>query len=191
MAPAVPFALLGVVQLTAVAVWLGLAGAVSFPRLRRRVTPLFVLGALAMAAADAYTAARIGPGSSDFAAWLRVIGLGLLALGAAGGSGQSLVLTTSPGAVVVPLGARITPALAAGVAGVLAAAGAWLRTRRPNADRTLALLLAIGFLLAGAAAESWCWRCAAPARSSWAPRWCSSPGCCSSARSSARSSPVW
>ena len=37
MAPAVPFALVGVVQITAVAGWLGLAGAVSFPRLRRRV----------------------------------------------------------------------------------------------------------------------------------------------------------
>src|SRR5215218_3579296 len=135
MAPAVPFALLGVVQLSAVAAWLGLAGAVSFPRLRRRVTPLFVLGALAMAAADAYTAARIGPSSSDFAGWLRVIGLSLLALGAAGGSGQSLVLTTGPGAVVVPLGARVTPALAAGLAGALAAVGAWWRTRRPNADR--------------------------------------------------------
>ena len=35
---------------------------------------------------------------------------------------------------------------------MLAAAGAWWRTRRPNADRTLALLLAIGFALAGAAA---------------------------------------
>src|SRR3954470_17459007 len=105
MAPAVPFALLGVVQLTAVAAWLGLAGAVCFPRLRRRVTPLFVLGALAMAAADAYTAARIGPSSSDPVAWLRVAGLGLLALGVAGGTGQSQVLAagaTGPGAVVVP-----------------------------------------------------------------------------------------
>jgi signal transduction histidine kinase len=157
MAPAVPFALLGVVQLTAVAVWLGLAGAVSFPRLRRRVTPLFVLGALAMAAADAYTAARIGPSSSDLVGWLRVLGLGSLALGVAGGSGQSLVLTGGPGAVVVPLGARMTPALAAGVAGVLAASGAWWRTRRPNADRALAVLLAIGFVLSGAAAVLAVW----------------------------------
>ena len=72
MAPAVPFALVGVVQITAVAGWLGLAGAVSFPRLRRRVTPLFILGALAMAAADAVTAVRYGVGTSDPAGWLRV-----------------------------------------------------------------------------------------------------------------------
>src|SRR4051794_31848855 len=154
MAPAVPFALLGVVQLTAVAAWLGLAGAVCFPRLRRRITPVFVLGALAMAAADAYTAVRIGPSASDPVGWLRVAGLGLLALGAAGGSGQSQVVTTAvgPGAVVVPLGARVTPALVAGVLGVLGAAGAWWRTRRPNADRAFAALLAAGLLLAGAAA---------------------------------------
>jgi PAS domain S-box-containing protein len=154
MAPAVPFALLGVVQLTAVAAWLGLAGAVSFPRLRRRVTPLFVLGALAMAVCDAYTAVRIGPAQSDPVAWLRVVGLLLLALGAVGGSGQSLVLAGAgaPGGVVVPLGARLTPALAAGGAGVLAAAGAWWRAQRANADRALGAALAAGFLLTGGAA---------------------------------------
>jgi PAS domain S-box-containing protein len=153
MAPAVPFALLGVVQLTSVAVWLGLAGAVAFPRLRRRVTPLFVVGALALAVADAYTAARIGPAQSDPVGWLRVAGLLLLAAGAAGGTGQSLVLAgASPGAVVVPLGARLTPALAAGGAGVLAAAGSWWRAQRANADRALGAALAVGFLLTGAAA---------------------------------------
>jgi len=52
MAPAVPFALLGVVQLLAVAGWVGLAGASLFPRLRRRVSGVFVIGALALAAAD-------------------------------------------------------------------------------------------------------------------------------------------
>src|SRR5438067_1206686 len=59
MAPAVPFALLGVVQMLAVAGWLGLAGAAAFPRLRRRVTPLFMLGALAMAAAAAAIAVAL------------------------------------------------------------------------------------------------------------------------------------
>ncbi|MDQ1695716.1 MAG: hypothetical protein QOJ03_1069, partial [Frankiaceae bacterium] len=154
MAPAVPFALLGVVQLTAVAAWLGLAGAVSFPRLRRRVTPLFVLGALAMAVADATTALRYGPTASDPVAWLRVAGLGLLALGAVGGSGQTLVLPSATGAagVVVPLGARPTPALAAGVVGLAGGVGALLRGRRPGADRALGVLLALGLVLSGAAA---------------------------------------
>src|SRR4051794_41369444 len=136
MTPAVPFALLGVVQPTAVAAWLGLAGAVSFPRLRRRVTPLFVLGALAMAVADALTAVRYGTATSDAVGWLRVAGLALLAIGATRGSGQSLVLpgVAGPASVVVPLGAAPTPALVAGVIGVLGAAGAFLRGRRPGAD---------------------------------------------------------
>src|SRR5690349_18225821 len=75
MAPAVPFALLGVVQLTAVAAWLALAGASLFPRLRRRVTSLFVAGAVALAVADALTALRFGDVSSDPIGWLRVVGL--------------------------------------------------------------------------------------------------------------------
>ena len=52
MEPAVPFALLGVVQLLSVAGWLGVAGASTFPRLRRHGTPAFVAGCLALAAAD-------------------------------------------------------------------------------------------------------------------------------------------
>src|SRR3954453_10147951 len=92
MAPAVPFALLGVVQLTAVAGWLGLAGASLFPRLRRRVTLLFVAGALVLAVADALTALRFGDPASDAIAWLRVVGLLLLAASALGGSGQSLAV---------------------------------------------------------------------------------------------------
>src|SRR4051812_9188944 len=112
MAPAVPFALLGVVQLTAFAAWLGLAGAVTFPRLRRRVTPLFVVGALAMALADALTAVRYGGAQSDPVGWLRVGALLLLAIGAVRGSGQTLVLpTAAAGGVVVPLGASPTPAI--------------------------------------------------------------------------------
>src|SRR3954469_13345277 len=95
MAPAVPFALLGVVQMVSVAVWLGLAGAVSFPRLRRRVTPLVVVGALAMAAADAVTAARYGVPASDALAWVRVAALGLVGVGLTRGCGQSLVVPTA------------------------------------------------------------------------------------------------
>ena len=153
MAPAVPFALVGVVQLTAVAAWLGLAGAVSFPRLRRRVTPLVVVGALAMAVADAVTAVRFGPSASDPVGWLRVAGLALLAIGVTRGSGQSLVApSTAVGSVVVPLGAAPTPSLVAGAIGVLGGAGAWLRGRRPGADRTLGVLLAGGFAMSGVAA---------------------------------------
>ena len=153
MAPAVPFALVGVVQLTAVAAWLGLAGAVSFPRLRRRVTPLFVIGALAMAAADAVTAVRFGDASSDVAGWLRVAGLALLAVGVVRGTGQSLVAPTAGvGAVVVPLGASPTPALAAGALGVLGGVGAWYRGLRDGADRWLGGLLGAGLALSGVAA---------------------------------------
>ena len=161
MAPAVPFALLGVVQLTSVAAWLGLAGGVCFPRLRRRSTPLLVLGALGMAVADAVTAVRFGPTTSDPVGWLRVASLLALAAGATAGSGQSLVLPP-PGAaagVVVPLGARPTPALLAGAVGLAGAAGAWWRGRRPGADRLLGLLLGATLLLHGAAAAL-----AAPAR---------------------------
>src|SRR4051812_45379522 len=127
MAPAVPFALLGVVQLTAVAGWLGLAGASLFPRLRRRVTWLFVAGALLLAVADALTALRFGDPASDAIAWLRAAGLVLLGVGALGGSPQSVALPMPAGlaGVVVPLGSRPSAAVAGGVAGLLAAAAAW------------------------------------------------------------------
>ena len=165
MAPAVPFALLGVVQLVAVAAWLGLAGAAVFPRLRRSVTPLFVAGALLMAVADALTAVRFGSSTSDTIGWLRCGGLVLLALGAIGGSGQSLVLPLPAGAsvagVVVPLGARPVPAVVAGAAGAVAAGGAWLRGRRPGADALLGVLLTAGLGFTAVAAVL-----AAPARTS-------------------------
>jgi len=153
MAPAVPFALMGVVQLTAVATWLGLAGAASFPRLRRPVTPLFVVGALAMAVADAVTAVRYGVGSSEPAAWLRVAGLALLGLGTWRGTGQSLVVPSAGvGAVVVPLGASPAPALTAGALGVLGGVGAWVRGLREGADRWLGGWLAAGLVMSGVAA---------------------------------------
>src|SRR5438309_10824153 len=137
MAPAVPFALLGVVQLVAVAGWVGLGGAALLPRLRRRVTPAFVVGTVALAAADAATALQFGSASSDVIGWLRVAGLCLLALGVAGGVGQSLVLQLPTGAAgggVVPLGATAVAAYAGGLAGVVAAIAAWRRGARPAAD---------------------------------------------------------
>ena len=155
MAPAVPFALLGVVQLVAVAGWVGLGAAALLPRLRRRVTPVFVAGTVALAAADAATALQFGSSSSTLVGWLRLVGLVLVALGAAGGVGQSLVLRLPAGAasgVVVPLGAPLLVAYAGGVAGVVAAVGAWRRGNRPGADRVLGTSLAFGFALTGVAA---------------------------------------
>jgi PAS domain S-box-containing protein len=155
MAPAVPFALLGVVQLLAVAGWVGLGGAALFPRLRRRVTPLFIVGALALAAADALTAVQFGSASSSGIGWLRVAGFALIAVGAAGGAGQSLVLPMPAGAaagVVVPLGAPPLPSYVAGVVGVVAAGGAWRRGHRRGADRLFGTALAVGLLFAAVAA---------------------------------------
>src|SRR3954471_4390029 len=154
MAPAVPFALLGVVQLTAVAGWLGLAGASMFPRLRRRVAGLFVVGALVLAVAETLTALRFGDPASDAIAWVRAIGLLLVGVGALGGSPQSLAVPLPAGlaGVVVPLGSRPTAAVAGGVAGVFAAVAAWWRGTRRGADRWLAGALAIGLLLSGVAA---------------------------------------
>src|SRR3954469_6386285 len=154
MAPAVPFALLGVVQLTAVAGWLGLAGASVFPRLRRRVTWLFVAGALVLAVAEALTALRFGDPASDAIAWLRALGLLLVGVGALGGSPQTLALPLPAGlaGVVVPLGSRPTAAVAGGVAGAFAAVAAWWRGTRRGADRWLAGALAAGLLLSGVAA---------------------------------------
>src|SRR3954466_9531450 len=155
MAPAVPFALLGVVQLVAGAGWVGLGGAALLPRLRRRITPVFVAGTVALAAADAATALQFGSSSSALVGWLRLVGLILIALGATAGVGQSLVLRLPAGAaagVVVPLGAPLLVAYAGGVAGVVAAVGAWRRGNRSGADRVLGTSLAAGFALTGVAA---------------------------------------
>src|SRR4051812_23385783 len=155
MAPAVPFALLGVVQLVAVAGWVGLGGAALLPRLRRRITLGFVAGTVALAAADAATALQFGSASSSLVGWLRLVGLVLVALGATGGVAQSLVLRLPAGAaagVVVPLGAPLLVAYAGGVAGVVAAVGAWRRGNRPGADSVLGTSLAVGFALSGVAA---------------------------------------
>lgn len=146
MAPAVPFALLGVVQLAAVAVWLGFAGAVCFPTLRRRTTPIVVAGALAMAVADALTALRLTSAQSDGLGELRLAGLALLAIGLALATVRPRVPLALP-AIVVPLGARPSIAVAGGVVGAIGAAAAWLRNRTPGADRRIPAAIAVGLLM--------------------------------------------
>jgi signal transduction histidine kinase len=159
MAPAVPFALLGVVQLAAVAVWLGLAGAVCFPRLRRRTTPLLVVGALVMAVADALTALRLTSSQSNPLGELRLVGLAVLAVGFAAGAMRPR--SGALPAVVAPLGARPSLAIAGGVAGVLAAAAVWWRSAGEGVQRRIAGWVAVGMLLTAVATAL-----AGPARTS-------------------------
>src|SRR5581483_43265 len=110
MAPAVPFALLGVVQLTAVAAWLGFAGAACLPAFRRRTAPVVVVGALVMAVAEALTALRLTEAQSDALGELRLAGLVLLALGLAVQEGRARTGTLP--AIVAPLGTRLSLAVA-------------------------------------------------------------------------------
>src|SRR5689334_11456993 len=121
MAPGVPFVPLAGVQLVAIAADLGLAIVSLNPRLRRRTTPLLVLGCLALALADGLTATRFGSGASDGLSWLRAAAHAALAIGvltrALGGTRlRKLAPSTSAataGAVVVPLGSSPRPAIAA------------------------------------------------------------------------------
>ncbi len=150
MAPAVPFALLGVVQLASVAGWLGFAAAACFPGMIRRATPIAVIGALAVAAADALTALHLDVSTSDGIALLRLGGLVLLALGLADGA-----MRASSGVVAsitAPLGARPSIALAGGAAGVVAALAAWVRGSRPGYDRRVAGTIAGALVMTAAAA---------------------------------------
>src|SRR5579875_370163 len=142
MAPGVPFALLGVVQLTAVAAWFSLAGAACFPQLRRRGTPAVVIGALVIAAAEAVTALRFGVGSSDPIAWLRIAGLALVGVGLFGGGLQPRRVTALP-SVLVPLGARPLPAIVGGVVGMLATGSAVIAGWRSAVRRIEAVALAV------------------------------------------------
>src|SRR3954470_9694721 len=139
--PGVPFALVAGVQLLAVAAALILAGTACYPRLRRRTTPLFVVGAALMAVADSVTATTFGHPASDRLAVLRASGLLLIALGLATGvlrtPGRGLtgpIVTAEAvgvGAVVVPLGASMGAATATAVAAGLAALAA-VRVRRED-----------------------------------------------------------
>jgi PAS domain S-box-containing protein len=148
MAPAVPFALLGVVQLAAVAVWLGFAAACCFPGLVRRTTPIVVVASLAMAAADALTALHLDVASSDGIAVLRLIALALILIGLADGAPQRP--SASLPAITAPLGASRSLAIAGGTVGVIAAAAALVRGWR--ADRRIGAWIAGGIGLAAAAA---------------------------------------
>ncbi|HWB66454.1 MAG TPA: ATP-binding protein [Mycobacteriales bacterium] len=153
MAPAVPFALLGAVQLSAVAVWLGVAVAACFPRLRRPTTPLIVVGAAAVAAADVLTTLHLDVGQSDALAWLRFAGLALVLLGPL--LSRLRISAAAPAglpAIIAPLGARPTPAILGGVAGLAAAALTALRARRPGADRQVAIAFGVGLFFTGVSA---------------------------------------
>jgi PAS domain S-box-containing protein len=148
MAPAVPFALLGVVQLAAVAVWLGFAAACCFPGLVRRTTPIVVVASLAMAAADALTSLHLDVASSDGIALLRLIALALILIGLADGVAQRPRIPLP--AITAPLGASTSLAIAGGTVGIVAAAAALARGWR--ADRRVGAWLAAGIGLTAVAA---------------------------------------
>jgi signal transduction histidine kinase len=150
MEPAVPFALVGVVQLFAVAAWIALAGAGCFPRLRRTVTPVFVAGALLLASAEALTAVSFGTVASAAPMWLRTAGFVLLGAGLARDALRAGVPAAGLSGVAVPLGAPAAPSLVAGVAGLLSA-GAAVRARG-HVRGTRSALFAGLVLAAGAAA---------------------------------------
>ncbi|HEX3825566.1 MAG TPA: ATP-binding protein [Mycobacteriales bacterium] len=159
MAPAVPFALLGAVQLASVAVWLGFAAAAWVPLLRRRTTPIVVAGALVMALADALTVLRLASPTSDGLGELRIAGLALLAIGFAAGAVQPRAGVLP--AIVVPLGAKPAIAIVGGVLGVIAAAAGWLRAQRAGAERAIA-----GWVSAALLATALATALAEPARNS-------------------------
>lgn len=148
MAPAVPFALLGVVQLAAVAVWLGFAAACCFPGLVRRTTPVVVVASLAMAAADALTALHLDVASSNGIALLRLVALALILIGIADGAPQRPSVALP--AITAPLGASTSYAIAGGTVGIVAAAAAVARGWR--ADRRVGAWVAAGIGLTAIAA---------------------------------------
>jgi PAS domain S-box-containing protein len=147
MAPAVPFALLGVVQLGSVAVWLGFAAAACLPARRHRLTPFLVIGATAMAVADALTALRLTAGTSDGLGALRIASLALLAVGLLAVSGRPRASTL--GSIVAPLGTKPSIAVIGAVLGAAATVAATVDAVRDRRDHTR---LAIGGWIAVAMA---------------------------------------
>src|SRR4051812_30089085 len=120
MEPGVPFALLGAVQLIAIAAGVGLAAAAVL----RRTLAGFVLsaGALVLTGVEIATALRLGDSASDGLALVRGVAALLVAIGiVSGGLGPRQVPTSMYG-VVVPLAAAGGPSAFAGVAALLAAA---------------------------------------------------------------------
>ena len=148
MAPAVPFALLGVVQLAAVAVWLGFAAACCFPGLVRRTTPIVVVASLAMAAADALTSLHLDVASSNGIALLRLVALALILIGLVDGAPQRPPVLLP--AITAPLGASTSLAVAGGAVGIVAGAAALARGWR--ADRRVGAWVAAGIGLTAVAA---------------------------------------
>ncbi|MCU1691407.1 MAG: hypothetical protein JWM64_498, partial [Frankiales bacterium] len=150
MVPAVPFALLGVTALLAVAAWAALAGAAVALRGLRLPALLLAAGAALLAVLEVLTAVRFGDASSDRLVLLRAGGAllltGGLALGALQVSGaRDAARTGLPGdvsGVVVPLAAAPVPAVVAGLA-MLAAAVSLLRSRRDAPGAALAAGLAL------------------------------------------------
>jgi PAS domain S-box-containing protein len=150
----VPFAFLAGVQLLSVAAALILAGTACSPRMRRRTTAIFVVGAALIAIADAVTATTYGHPGSDRLADLRAAGLLLIAIGLASGvlrpPGRdwppAAAEAVGVGAVVVPLGASLRPTTATAIAAALAALAA-VRVRRD--DPVGAAFLSTAFVLYG------------------------------------------
>lgn len=156
MAPGVPFALLGAVQLLLIAAWCALAGTAVALRRARFAALLVVLGALVLAAVEVRTALLFGRSTDDALALVRAAGALLLGAGLFSGAlGRRVDLVVAGVAaegvagVTVPLAAAPTPALLAGVT-LLAAALGSLRVRRDAAGS----LLAAGLVLAGVAAAA-------------------------------------
>ncbi len=136
-----PFALLAATQLAAVGAFIGLAGVATRPPVRRRgglgaaSTALFVVGALAVAAADAVTGARLGPTTNDVLVAVQAAGLVVLAAG--------IAVRTSPAPAalsVAPLGAAVPPSAVGVAGGIVAAALLWRQRDLPR----LALAVGLG-----------------------------------------------
>ena len=140
MEPGVPFALLGAVQLLAIAAAVGLAAAAV---LRRSLAGVVVaLGGVGLAGVEIATALRLGDTGSDALALVRGTASLVLAAGlVAGGLGPRQVPTSMYG-VVVPLAAAGGPASFAGAASLLAALGS-ARARRDATGVTVAVGLGL------------------------------------------------
>ncbi|MCW2586763.1 MAG: phosphate regulon sensor kinase PhoR [Frankiales bacterium] len=153
MEPGVPFALLGAVQLLAVAASLGLAAAAL---LRRSAAGVVVaVGGGLLAAVDVDVALSLGEASSDSLALLRGSAALLLAAGLATGGLGVRRLSPSAYGVVVPLAATGGPATFAGVASLLAAGAAlWHRRDAIGAWVTAGLALWAGAAFAAPLADT-------------------------------------
>ncbi len=148
MEPGVPFALLGTVQLLAVAAWVSLAGTALAVRRSGSAlsTVLVALGALALAGVEVWAAVAFGVSSADALLLTRAVGGLLLAFGLLlGGFGGPPPVLPPLASVVVPLVARPGPALLAALATGAAAGAAWWR----SAQRLLAAGLALAAVSAG------------------------------------------